>query len=280
MNNIETETTEDRIISALGWVSLKKDVSILYACESGSRAWGFASENSDYDVRFIYSHPKEWYLDVDSCSKRDVIDGMKFSGPEKLDVVGWDIRKALCLIRKPNASLVEWINSPIRYVDRYDFRRSIDKLVEDHIPRIALIPHYIHMATNNWTRYIAAHDEVLLKKYLYVLRPMCAAAYLMMWEGHHVPLPTAPPVDFSRLLDAVGQHLPAGVAEATEELIKAKTAGYELGKGPRSDCLDMFVESMKITYDEWMEGTTDTRSNWIPPEKLNTLFREILEVAR
>jgi len=99
-----------RIEQELSEIEIKYSVKIIYACESGSRAWGFASENSDYDVRFIYAHTKDWYLTIDE--KRDVIE-IPIDGD--LDINGWDIRKSLMLLRKSNSPLLEWISSPNKY---------------------------------------------------------------------------------------------------------------------------------------------------------------------
>lgn len=269
--SIESWATTDRIVSALGTISLKKEVSIIYACESGSRAWGFASEDSDYDVRFIYAHHRDWYASIDSCSKRDVIDGMEFAGPEKLDVVGWDLRKALNLLRKGNAAFIEWLNSPIRYVDRYRFASDLSRMVDDHIHPGALVKHYVHMAFNNWRKYIKGRDEVLIKKYLYVMRPLCAAWYLMTPEV--TPRPPAPPVEFEYLMSWIG--LPAGVRDAVFDLIGKKKSGTELGTGPRIPVLDEFIESFDLTYGSSKEAK---KGDAIPIDELNTLFREMLEV--
>jgi len=101
----------DTILSRLDQIETQHGVKILYACESGSRAWGFPSTDSDYDVRFLYVHPAEWYLSVDE--KRDVIE--RPLTPENFDIGGWDLRKALRLFRKSNPPLLEWLGSPNIY---------------------------------------------------------------------------------------------------------------------------------------------------------------------
>ncbi|MDO9488483.1 MAG: nucleotidyltransferase domain-containing protein, partial [Sphingomonadaceae bacterium] len=87
------------------------DVTILFAAESGSRAWGFPSPDSDYDVRFVYAHRRDWYLSIEPA-RRDVIEQ---AIEADLDVSGWDLRKALGLALKPNPVLHEWLMSPIVY---------------------------------------------------------------------------------------------------------------------------------------------------------------------
>lgn len=97
------------------------NVKVLYAVESGSRAWGFASPNSDYDVRFIYAHPKDYYLTIDIEDKRDVIE---YPIVDEIDINGWDIRKALKLFWKSNPAFIEWLQSPIVYLDDGFFRAN------------------------------------------------------------------------------------------------------------------------------------------------------------
>ena len=104
------------ILVRLNAVEKDEGVKILYACESGSRAWGFPSRDSDYDVRFVYVHPAEWYLSIDLEKKRDVIERPI---TDQIDLNGWDLRKALGLYRKSNPPLLEWLNSPIVYWETY-----------------------------------------------------------------------------------------------------------------------------------------------------------------
>ena len=275
------ETTEDRIVSALGWISLEHDVSIIYACESGSRAWGFASEDSDYDVRFVYAHHRDWYTSVDSCSKRDVIDGVDTGSngmKRDLDIAGWDLRKALGLFRKGNPPFLEWINSPIKYVDRYNFRQDVDKLAETHLNKATVVMHYVHMAFGNWRKYLKGDAAVVpMKKYLYVVRPLCAAIYLTELEmGLSYPLPLMPPVNFEHLLSAVERRLPPGLAGAIAVLIEAKRGGAELSSGPRIPELDEWISVLEA---EW-EGASPGRARLsVPIEELNELFKRLLEVT-
>jgi uncharacterized protein len=99
-----------RVRDALAQVETERNVRVLFACESGSRAWGFASRDSDYDVRFLYVHRRDWYLSVED--RRDVIERPI---ADDLDVSGWELRKALRLLRKSNPPLFEWLKSPVVY---------------------------------------------------------------------------------------------------------------------------------------------------------------------
>jgi predicted nucleotidyltransferase len=148
---------EEDIASKLKEAEAEHSVKILYACESGSRAWGFASPDSDYDVRFIYAHQKDWYLNI--LPKRDVIE---YPVTPVYDYSGWDLRKTLFLMNKSNPVLFEWLHSPIVYYkDEYAFN-VINKLAKEYFSPISSTYHYLHMANGNYRQYLQA-DEVRTK---------------------------------------------------------------------------------------------------------------------
>src|SRR5580698_9021306 len=107
---MQNHNIQQRVRDVLAQLEAERQVRVLFACESGSRAWGFASRDSDYDVRFLYVHRRDWYLSVEA--RRDVIE---LPIAEDLDVSGWDLRKALRLLRKSNPPLLEWLKSPVVY---------------------------------------------------------------------------------------------------------------------------------------------------------------------
>ncbi len=119
-------SVRDEILTHLEVIEARESVRVLYACESGSRAWGFPSADSDYDVRFIYLHPRDWYLAIDLERKRDVIESPI---TDHLDVSGWDLRKALQLLRKFNPPLMEWLGLPIDDFNAL-FRTALDEVWE------------------------------------------------------------------------------------------------------------------------------------------------------
>ncbi len=139
----------ERIFQQLEIIEADKDVRILYACESGSRAWGFPSKDSDFDVRFIYVHPTSWYLSIDD--KRDVIEK---NIDDCLDISGWELRKALRLFRKSNPPLLEWLQSPVVYLEKH---KTADKLRDLRVvyfsPKSCLY-HYLQMARRNYRDYL------------------------------------------------------------------------------------------------------------------------------
>ena len=139
---------EQKIIKKLENIEKEYDVKIILASESGSRAWGFPSNDSDYDVRFIYVNKKDWYLSI--AERRDVIE---LPIDSVLDINGWDLRKSLQLMRKSNSPLLEWMNSPIQYcVWRSAFHRMYN------LSKIAFMPetschHYLSMSKANISKF-------------------------------------------------------------------------------------------------------------------------------
>lgn len=178
---------EMRIEETLERIEWEHDVDILYACESGSRAWGFASSDSDYDVRFIYAGRLNHYLTV--AKTRDVIE---LPIVDDLDINGWDVKKALSLLRVSNPTLLEWLHSPVVYRADSEFLSAIrDLSVKAMRPR-ALCYHYLSMAKNNWRNDIdKAHTTA--KKYLYTLRALLCVKWI-------VERNTIPPVSFDELV--------------------------------------------------------------------------------
>jgi uncharacterized protein len=173
---------KDRIVSELGRIEREQSVRVLLAVESGSRAWGFASPDSDYDVRFIYAHDRDWYISV--VEPRDVIEQML---PGDLDVSGWDLRKTLRLFSKCNLALNEWLGSPLVYSEVTEFRRRLAQLMPRFFNPAAGIHHYRSMAARTFSENYA-DDHIGIKKLFYVLRPLLACRWI---ESRRSQPPTA-----------------------------------------------------------------------------------------
>lgn len=182
------------IIEKLKEIEQTNQVTILYACESGSRAWGFASPDSDYDVRFIYVHTKEFYLNVDE--QRDIIE---LPINDLLDINGWELRKALRLFRKSNGPLYEWLQSPIVYKQNSEFVDGLKSLMPKYFSRRASMHHYLNMANNVVDVDLSGH-EVKLKKYFYALRPVLASRWIL--DHNEVP-----PMEFGKLRSLLDPYL-------------------------------------------------------------------------
>lgn len=236
------------------------DVSVLYACESGSRAWGFPSKDSDYDVRFVYTHRPEWYLSMNLEHKRDVIE---LPINDVLDINGWDLRKALKLYRKSNPPLLEWLGSPIVYNEQGQLADKLRALATQYYSPISCMYHYFHMAKGNYREYLQG-DRVWVKKYFYVLRPVLAILWLEKGLG-------VVPTEFQKLMDAtVDDDVLKGAINA---LIAEKKAGEELDRGPRIHVISNFLDAKMKRLDSTDFGPVGEKC---PVEVLDTLFQDTL----
>lgn len=216
------------IAARLSAVEAAEGVRILFASESGSRAWGFASPDSDYDVRFVYAHPRDWYLSLHPG--RDVIE--RPLDDRLIDLAGWDVRKALKLLLKSNPVLYEWMCSPIVYRDDGAFRPRCMSLFEGHASTKSLAHHYASIARTSWAAKIEGREAVSVKKYFYVVRPLLA----LQWVAERqVP----PPMSLPELLEA--SVVPAGVREAVMALVVRKRETLERGDGPRQPVIDDWI---------------------------------------
>ena len=163
------ENTMPPIPAKLAALAQQENLHFLLAVESGSRAWGFASPDSDYDVRALYIRPPAHYLCIDEGK-----DTFEFIEDEWFDVGAWDIRKALRLLRKSNAVLLEWLRSPIVYAADDAFLRDLNTIAPQYAQAAPLLHHYRGIARNALGA-MDLHGEIRLKKWFYVLRPLLAA---------------------------------------------------------------------------------------------------------
>ena len=218
------------IQSKLDQIEKDYDVKVLYACESGSRAWDFASPDSDYDVRFIYMHKPDWYLRVDKEYKRDVIE---LPIEDDLDINGWELQKALKLLRKSNPTLLEWIASPIVYREAGSFQSELSKLADEYLCPRASFYHYQHMASGNYREHLKK-ATVKTKKYFYVLRPLLAMRWIEQKK-------TQVPMRFRDLLESM--CVESEVKSEIEQLLVRKESALESEVQPQVSILNEFIES-------------------------------------
>jgi predicted nucleotidyltransferase len=202
----------ERVLQELTRIGRQHNVRILLAVESGSRAWGFASPDSDYDIRFVYAHDRDWYLSI--FEDRDVIEEML---PDRLDINGWDLRKTLRLFAKCNFALNEWLGSPIVYSEAPGFRNRLVKMIPRYFNPISAMHHYRSMAD----RALAEHltdGQIAIKKLFYVLRPLLACR----WIRHKA---TQPPTEFEKL--TAPSWIAAEEREWIANLLKQKSVAFE-----------------------------------------------------
>lgn len=239
-------------------IEQREECRILLAVESGSRAWGFASPDSDYDVRFIYVRPEKAYLRLDRA--RDVIE---VPINDELDINGWDIDKTLRLLHKSNPTVFEWFSSPIIY-QTSAFADQFRPIMQKYFSSKAGLWHYLHMAEGNYRDYLRG-EMVRAKKYFYVLRPILACKWILE-KG------TPPPMLFT---DLVKSELPDDLSETVCQLLDLKMNSPEIKEIPRIDQLNRYLDAGIMSVKEQIEKLPDTPvQDW---DELNELFFSVLE---
>lgn len=246
------------IVKKLDEIERQENVRILLAVESGSRAWGFASEDSDYDVRFIYVRPRNDYLRLEKF--RDVIE-LPLVG--ELDINGWDLDKTLRLLRSSNPTLFEWFSSPIVYRET-PFADDFRSVMFKYFSTRRGLYHYLSMANGNYREYLKG-EMVKAKKYFYVLRPILACRWII---DHGTP----PPMLFSEL---VKSELDSAVSKDVVRLLDLKMNSPETKIIPRVESLNKYLEnSMEEVQTRIRQMPDDTHHDW---EELNQIFLSQLE---
>ncbi len=253
---------KEAILNELNRIENEYSVKILYAVESGSRGWGFESTDSDYDVRFIYISKLNWYLSMKE--KRDVIE---LPIDEVLDVNGWDIQKALMLYKRSNPTLLEWLSSPIVYMQDTSFADNLRELMNDYFISKSCIYHYLSMAKGNYREYLKK-DYVKIKKYFYVIRPLMAC----MWVEEHG---SQPPMVFEELMTSL--EIPSDVIDEIKNLLERKKISSELKEEARIPVLNQFIEEKIEYFEELAKSLEYIKNNDV--SQLDDLFLNTLDEA-
>ena len=192
-------------------IEKEHNVIILQAIESGSRAWGFPSPDSDYDVRFIYAHHKNWYLQLNE--ERDVIE---LPINDELDIAGWDLRKALNLANNGNAVIQEWMISPIVY-KQADLFPQLSELISKAFNPISTYHHYRSMAKKAHAD-LEQSEQKKLKRFFYFTRATLSAKWILKKQ-------TMPSIEFSDLTNELIAD--QNTAREIDNLVKQKASESE-----------------------------------------------------
>lgn len=241
-------------------IEQKENVTILLAVESGSRAWGFASPDSDYDVRFIYARRPKDYLKLKE--EKDVIE---WQLDDVLDINGWDLKKALVQFHRSNATLFEWSNSPVVY-KKTKLWEEIYGRAGIYFSKKAAVYHYYGTAQSTFQNYLQ-EEQVRYKKYFYALRPLLACRYVEAYG-------TAPPVLFDDLLQ---MELPKGLRRGIEELLEIKKATDEKERKPQMPVIIEFIrEELKRQKQIADAMEDDRRGEW---DTLDKIYRKQILLA-
>lgn len=250
---------QEEILNKLAEIEKEHDVTIFYACESGSRAWGFHSENSDYDVRFLYAHHRDWYLTIGQ--KKDVIN---LPVDEVLDIAGWDIRKALQLLKKSNAPLFEWLGSPIQYRCPENVVAPLRELSQKPFIPASSFHHYLSMSKKCFDT-AKQGEQVKIKTYLYTIRTLLCARWILE-KG------TPPPMKVEELFPAFFSNQDEAVKEYLDQLIQQKKASTETAIIERSEPFEIYLKQQIATLEKELPKNVTKE----PTESFDQVFRTIL----
>ncbi|MFM7023456.1 MAG: DNA polymerase beta superfamily protein [Flavobacteriales bacterium] len=251
---------ETRILSEIKRIEKLHGVTVLHACETGSRAWGFPSPDSDYDIRLIYKHDVDWYLSL--SEKKDTIEYM--SEDKEIDLSGWDIKKSLQLLWKSNAPLLERIQSPIVYHSSEGFIESFHEIAKLCYSPIATMHHYLSMAEKGLNE-TKDTSEVKLKKLFYALRAATACKWILDKE-------TMPPILFTIMLDEL--ELENDFKKHIYSLIEMKaTKDESYIHQKESEIIDFITEQVHLAKGKYNELSGRKEKH----VDLDTYFREVLK---
>ena len=250
---------KEKIQAYLENLEKEKEIEILFACETGSRAWGFPSPDSDFDVRILYKHNRDWYLNL--IEEKDSIESFYENGD--IDISGWDIRKSLRLLWKSNPPLLERIQSPIVYKENKEFINELNLIAKTTYSPITTIHHYLSMAKKAYADIISS-DQYKLKRFFYALRASIACVWLLKEE-------VMPPIEFGTMLNKL--DIPLNIKNRIEELIKLKATISEtyMHKGEQ-DILDF----IKTCINQAEEEAKNLPSSNRDMRQLNNFFRKIV----
>jgi predicted nucleotidyltransferase len=249
------QNMRNTIEEQLQTVEKKHGVKILYACESGSRAWGFASIDSDYDVRFIYAQPADRYLSIQD--RRNVIE---LPVDHLLDINGWDIKKALQLFHKSNGPLYEWLQSPIVYKEEGKFAGELRDIMPAYFSGRAGCHHYLSMARNTFENELQG-VRVKLKKYFYALRPALACQWIIERQA-------VPPMEFSVLRTLVKD---GDWQSAVDDILILKQGAEEKAMIDSRPVLQNWLQYALDHYKKLADEIPPLKNN---TEELDKLFRK------
>lgn len=216
----------ENIKNILNQIEQSKNIKILYACETGSRAWGFPSPDSDFDIRFIYRHHRDWYLSLSQLKDSlEVMDG-------ELDITGWDLKKSLVLLKKSNVPLIERFQSPIEYYAEESFKNDFKKLISDYYSPVAVFYHHYSLAKNFWEE-LKGKEEVKLKSYFYLIRSLLSCNWIIK-DSSVLPMH----------IEGLMVYIDEEITNKLRTLIQLKSKAAEKYMHPKDIDLNNWIESV------------------------------------
>ncbi|MBI5857872.1 MAG: nucleotidyltransferase domain-containing protein [Sphingobacteriales bacterium] len=243
------------IETILNNISQQENIKILYACETGSRAWGFPSPDSDYDVRFIYMHEKDWYLSL--SQRKDTIEYME----GELDITGWNLKKCLTLLKKSNAPLIERFQSPVEYFGDVGFKENFTKLIKNYYSPTAVFFHHYSLANKFWDE-LKGKDEIKLKNLFYLVRSLLSCNWIIKDKS-------VLPMSIDGLMNYIADDKKAKL----KSLIKLKATVGEKYLHPKEEEVFDWIKEL-FSYIE--SNKTDIGVNKTDMDLLNQFFLNML----
>lgn len=248
------------IENRLAAIEAEDEVRLLLAIESGSRAWGFPSPDSDYDVRFIYVRPRRDYLAL-----RPVRDVIERPIVDEIDLNGWDIRKGLGLMLKNNSVLSEWIESPIHYRDADPFIARLAKLEDRYFDPQSYALHYANLGKGAVARWFEQGEDIAVKRYFYALRPALAIRVLRLDPSRR------PPMQLQALMARA--DLPSTLCGEIDRLVELKAETREAGMVTRVAALEaMIVDELSRAAEVPARSVSDAFAR-----EANELFLDLVD---
>lgn len=252
------------IKNKLAQIERRENIHILYACESGSRAWGFASPDSDYDVRFIFVRPIEDYLRI-----KELPDFIDAELNEVYDINGWDLKKFFSQLYKSNPVLFEWAGSPIVYRKTPEWER-VKSVMQDFVCLKRMVHHYLGLAKCTMKKYFTG-ETIVYKKYTYVSRAVMAASWIF-YQG------TSAPTEYSKLVDAEYDSEDDEIFESEQDgLIEKKKSYSEKNCGKRIKSIEIFFHNRIAIIENGTSAWKEKKFEW---KKLDSLFMQLVSKER
>lgn len=235
-------------------------IKILFACETGSRAWGFHSPDSDYDIRLIYMHEQDWYLSL--SEKKDTIEMMLDNG--NLDITGWDLKKCLQLMWKSNGAFLERVQSPIVYLEAKNISSLLQEYSNKCFSPVATMYHYLGLAKNSFSE-IIDRDEIKLKKLFYALRATLACKWIIEKDS-------VPPIVFAKMVEELS--FSNALKDKIHASIELKSGKNESYIHPAEKELNTFITEELEKAENAAKGLRGRKEKEVD---LDSLFRDILK---
>jgi predicted nucleotidyltransferase len=249
-----------RVLSELAALERKHHVTLLYSCEAGSRAWGFPDAASDYDVRFIYVRPRKWYgRQADRPSHDAIVRTISH-----YDMVGWDLRKALAMLVHSHPTVLEWLQSPLVYFDRENFRDRLSATADQVVSLEACRFHYFRWARLNYDKLMEA-PRASVKRCCLALRPLLAVLWLERGLGR-------PPTALRELAGRLVDWPP--LQEAITAMLESSDSGKQAASERTRRVVSDYLTSELARLDGLRWGRPAVRRDL---QSINAFFRAVVQ---